>query len=168
MNPLRKKSLVVVIYLDYRKCLILYHTTSYFTSYGLLGYWWSVVWFRAYLSSRYQMVRVNRQHSHIFPVISGFPQGSILGPLRFLIYVNDIPASILHSSVLLFADDTKCYKHVKCPSDIALIQQELDALFTWSNSWKQIFSQVEVPPTKNFSLMMRKWSTTWGGGTSID
>ena len=95
--------------------------------------------FKAYLSSRYQMGRVNRKYSYTLPVISGVPQESILGPLLFLIYVNDIPLSILHSSVLLFADDKTYYKHVKCPSDATLLQHDLDALSTWSNGWKLFF-----------------------------
>ena len=73
---------------------------------GISGILW--FWFRAYLKSRKQSVWINGQFSDFLPVLSGIPQGSILGPLLFLVYINNLPTSASNSSVLIFADDTKC------------------------------------------------------------
>ena len=74
------------------------------------------LWFRAYLANRFQYVSVNNQYSQLLPVESGVLQGSILGPLLFILYVNDLPDTFLHSNMLLFADDTKsskCFRQIK-------------------------------------------------------
>ena len=52
-------------------------------------------------------------NSYLLPVESGVPQGSILGPFLFIIYMNDFPDSFFHSRIYLFADDTKCFKRIK-------------------------------------------------------
>ena len=63
--------------------------------------------------------------SDMLPVSSGVPQGSILGPLLFLIYVNDIPSEVNFSHIFLFADDTKCCKDIVGDSNCLLLQKDL-------------------------------------------
>ena len=77
---------------------------------GISGNLW--LWFKSYLTNRQQCVKVNNKHSHLLPVLSGFPQGSILGPLLFLIYVNDLFDCVCNSLLFLFADNTKCLKTI--------------------------------------------------------
>ena len=85
--------------------------------------------------NRSQFVSINGCNSHLLPVESGVLQGSILGPLLFIIYMNDIPCAIAHSKVFLFADDTKCISHIKVPSDMQLLQHDrLNCLSSWNTT----------------------------------
>ena len=101
-----------------------------------------LLWFKDYLSGRYQRVTVLGESSHTLPVLSGVPQGSILGPLLFLVFVNDLPDSIsTQSSVAMFADDTKCYRPVNKLADCKNLQNDLNKLVTWCNDWRMDLNQ---------------------------
>jgi len=98
---------IIGIYLDLQKALdtinhqILLHTL---TNYGLRGT--VLEWFKSCLNNRNQFVSVNGVHSEMLTSSYGVPQGSILGPLLFLIYINDINNAIPGEKMKLFADDT--------------------------------------------------------------
>ena len=91
-------------------------------------------WITSFLTERKQLVKVNQSHSSIDDVISGIPQGSVLGPLLFVLYINDLPESVI-SSILLFADDTKLFKEVNSIADSLSIQRDIDELVRWSKDW---------------------------------
>ena len=74
---------------------------------------------------RYQHVTVLGKTSDTLPVSSGIPQGSIFGPMLFLIYVNNLSDSVVTSHVVMFADDTKIYKQMKSQEDAAYLQAHL-------------------------------------------
>ena len=105
-------------------------------SFGITGNLWN--WFRGYLSDRHQRVSLNQCLSDSLPVISGVPQGSILGPLLFLIFVNDLPSTVTSSHIYLFADDTKCLQSVRSSSDCHSLQRDLQ---NWSKYWNLQFNE---------------------------
>jgi hypothetical protein len=74
-------------------------------------------WFRSYLTNRKQHVSVLGATSNPLSVTSGVPQGSILGPALFLLYVNDLPSTVKSSQVVMFADDTKLFKEIRTEND---------------------------------------------------
>ena len=100
---------------------------------GICGSLWG--WFKAYLSTRQQCVSLSGVSSDLLPVVSGVPQGSILGPLLFIIYVNDLPSLASSADILMFADDTKCLNQYNTPLDSLHLQCDIDLISNWSNEW---------------------------------
>ena len=125
-----------VIYLDFMKA---FDTVPHqkllakLLSYGITGSVHS--WISAFLSNRKQRVVVNGEKSSWMDVTSGIPQGSVLGPILFVIFINDLPNNI-QGSVKMFADDTKLYMPIRSPSDCHLLQQDLNSAEEWANKWQ--------------------------------
>ena len=107
---------------------------------------------------------INNKHSHLLPVLSGIPQGSILGPLLFLVYVSNIPDYISNSVLYLFADDTKCLKLYICdPADYIQLQDDINSLNHWSEQWSLLFN-----PTKIVQISFKpNLQTSYTIGTSL-
>ena len=96
-------------------------------------------WMESFLTKRVQTVICEGATSTSSPVTSGVPQGSVLGPLLFLTYINDLPNG-LTSTVKLFADDTLLYGVVVEDSDCDNLQDDLNKLEIWQNEWQMQFN----------------------------
>ena len=101
----------------------------------------TAVWIKSFLGDRSQRVVVDGSASNSAPVKSGVPQGTVLGPLLFLCYINDLP-SVIHpdSQVRLFADDCLVYRVIKSTSDQIGFQEDLDKLSQWGRLWGMKFN----------------------------
>ena len=88
-------------------------------------------WFQSCLENRKQRVTVLGATSDLLPVTSGVPQGSILGPALFLLYVNNLPNYVKSSQVAMFADDTKVFKTIQSPYDAMMLQEDINNLVNW-------------------------------------
>lgn len=91
-------------------------------------------WIEYFLANRTQFVTTNNNNSQESPVTSGVPQGSVLGPLLFLVYINDLPNNIL-SSIKLFADDCVIYRNACTNTDANFLQQDLNEVSSWCTRW---------------------------------
>ena len=97
-------------------------------------------WIKSFLSDRSQKVIIKGVPSDSLPVWSGVPQGSFLGPILFLIYINDLLEGI-KSGGKLFADDSKLFKMIKSASDRDILQEDLMKLQEWSRKWLIEFNE---------------------------
>ena len=98
-------------------------------------------WIESFLVSRTQNVLIEGHRSHEDSVDSGVPQGTVLGPLLFLCYINDLP-SVIHptTSMRLFADDCLLYRSISSLQDHLQLQTDLHALNVWGKSWGMKFN----------------------------
>ena len=78
-------------------------------------------------------------YSDWLSVTSGGPQGSILGPLFFILFINDLPDVLTSSKIALYADDSKIYKVKKTQNDSADFQSDLNRICLWSNKWQILY-----------------------------
>ena len=133
------------VYLDFMKAFDkvpherLLHKLQY---YGIDGPIHS--WIRSFLTGRVQRVKVDSAASEWRNVTSGIPQESVLGPILFVIYINDMPEAVKNASTAaMFVDDTKLYRRTDTPNGPAELQEDLDCIFNWSDTW-----QMKFQPTK--------------------
>ena len=126
---------VDIIYLDYRKAfdsVPLKRLMEKLRANGLTGKLRR--WIESFLTGRRMRVTLGGSFSEWIRVLSGVPQGSLLGPLLFLLFVNELPKWI-QTNMKMFADDTKLWNMVSSVSDSQLIQKDLDSLSAWSEKW---------------------------------
>jgi len=96
-------------------------------------------WIKSWLTGRRQKVSVNKSYSSWQYVLSGVPQGSVLGPLLFLIYINDLDVGVL-SKLVKFADDTKFGRGVANEVEVNILRNDLNKIFQWSVDWEMSFN----------------------------
>ena len=132
-NAFENKQNTLSVFLDLSKAFdiidnnILLHKLE---CYGVRGL--ALNWFQSYLTDRKQYVLYNNVQSQTLGITCGVPQGSVLGPLLFLIYVNDIANCLTHSKLIYFADDTTVFLSSKCINDVYKnMNSDLDDLTNW-------------------------------------
>ena len=141
MNDLSKytedKTNIDIIYFDFKKAFdtvphkrLLYKLENAGLTGNILN------WIKDFLKNRKQKVTIQSSESDEVNVLSGVPQGSILGPLFFLVFINDLPNGI-KSNCKMFADDTKLYNKTENHLDL---QQDINKLFNWSKNWQLDFN----------------------------
>ena len=136
--------MVTSFYLDYKKAfdsVVHNRLLCKLWEYGIHGDLWQ--WCCAYLTNRRQCVRVGGESSCFLPVISGVPQGSLLGPLFYIIFINDLFTTIHEARVLAYADDTKLLMIIHGLLDSATLQVDLNKVSEWSS-----FCELSLNPLK--------------------
>ena len=124
-----------------------------------------------YLKNRSQRVVIGSESSSTLTVNSGVPQGSILGPLLFVLFINDLPSQLSEGTdVVLYADDTKIWRKIVSPLDCSILQTDIDSLNDWAVRNKMKFhpskckvltiSSRQPPPITSFAYNL--------GGTSLE
>ena len=125
------------IYCDFMKAFdkvphkrLVYKVSKYGIKGDVIG------WIDSFLSNRTQCVSIGEAESEIMPVTSGIPQGSVLGPLLFVMYINDLPDVVDKDTfIFLFADDTKAFRDIKSVPDQLILQNDVKSLTEWSDIW---------------------------------
>ena len=135
LSNMDKRQLTGMVFLDLAKAFDTLDHTKMLQKLSNLGFSSSAVqWFNAYLSDRTQSIKVDNVLSDPLPIQYGVPQGSILGPLLFIIYINNISSVVNYCRVQLYADDTLLY--VSSPSVNVIeskLSEDLERIITWLN-----------------------------------
>ena len=168
-NTLNKRSSSHVLFLDFSKAFDRVPHRRLLLKLECIGVRGNLLrWIQAFLVSRRQRIVVNGCSSDWSPVSSGVPQGSILGPLLFLLYVNDIGAH-LRSQIRLFADDCTIFREIAGREDCEVLQSDLHELYQWTCKWQLhlnlskckalCISNKRIPPTYTYHLSgtMLEW-----------
>ena len=132
-----------VAYLDFRKAFdavphkrLLYKLSKY----GIRGK--ILTWIENFLENRSQYVKINNSKSAVRPVTSGVPQGSVLGPMLFVYFINDLP-DVCTVPTKIYADDTKAYQEIKSEHDRLKLQHSIDQMYNWTQEWQLNFNQAK-------------------------
>jgi ribonuclease P/MRP protein subunit RPP40 len=132
-----------IVYLDLKRAFdklvrrLLIHKLGWYGIRGKL-----LRWVQNFLTNRTQRVVISGAPSALLPVTSGVPQGSVLAPLLFLIFINDAPGG-LESLCKSFVDDTKLCRAIRSQADVDTLQTDLDAICDWAQRWQLEFNETK-------------------------
>ena len=137
----RPKTGIDIVYTDFRKAFDSVPHRKLLLKiqgYGIKGK--VLAWLQAFLTQRKQRVILNGSFSKWNNVVSGVPQGTILGPVLFLLFINDLE-SCVNSTIKLFADDCKVYNPIDSITDCVRLQDDLNSVSAWSRNWQLAFNK---------------------------
>ena len=120
-----------------------------------------LAWIKSFLSNRRQSVAVKSSKSKWVNVTSGIPQGSVLGPLLFVVFINNLPDQV-QSFTKLFADDTKVFRAIESVDDHLTLQADLEKLVRWSKVWQLPFN-VEKCKVLHYGKLNPEYTYTMDG-----
>ena len=131
---------IILIFLDFAKAFDKVCHKSLIIKLKAYGFDTKIInWIEDFLRHRKQRVVLGEHYSDWKEVTSGVPQGSVIGPLLFVIFINDMPDVVNHI-LKLFADDSKLIGIIKDLNDQILLQNDIDALVKWSQDWRMLFN----------------------------
>ena len=123
---------VDVVYTDFSKAFDRVIISYLLLKLEALGFHSSILrWIGSYLSDRVQVVQIGKFISHKFKSTSGVPQGSHLGPILFILMINDLPLLFKHGQILMYADDVKIFNFIQSESDCSQLQSDIDVFSDW-------------------------------------
>ena len=120
----------------------------------------SLEWVQSFLSSRTQEVILEGKKSSSAPMTSGVPHGSVLAPILFLCYINDLPNQV-SSTVRFFADDCLLYRNINTTHDAETLQEDIDKLQTWEADWLMEFNPDKCEITRITNRRKQKIVTNY-------
>ena len=168
MNMIDSSTTVDMIYLDFSKAFdkvdhgIVLHKLRDLGITDNLG-----VWFHQFLSDRTQFVRLPGGVSKDSPVLSGVPQGTVLGPLLFIIMISDINKDILSSKIISFANDTRVYTNITQIENSDSLQTDLNYIYLWAINNNMLFKHQKFSYI-SFSSSMSSINTNVYYSPSLD
>lgn len=141
-NSIQAGNQVDVIYTDFSKAFDKVSHTLLIEKLNLIDSEYSLPlsWLQSYLTNRKQFVRIEDHDSDLFEVSSGVPQGSHLGPLLFILFINDVGQCFRFAKFLMYADDLKIYAPVKSFHEAILLQNDLERFCDWSHENKLLLN----------------------------
>ena len=141
LEELEMGNRIDVVYLDFAKAFDKVHHGTLLKKLQNIGITGKLYeWIKEFLRARKQFVAVEGAFSSESDVLSGVPQGTVLGPLLFLIHIGDIDREIGNSKVSCFADDTRIMKIIKGENDRTLLQEDLNRIYSWASANKMKFN----------------------------
>lgn len=132
INLLEKGSQIDAVYTDFSKAFDKVIITLLINKLAALGFHSSLLrWLSSYLTNRFQLVKIGNFRSKLFKAFSGVPQGSHLGPLLFILMINDLPSLFNSDCILMYADDVKLFAEIKSIDDSSKLQSYLNNFVNW-------------------------------------
>ena len=146
-NWLENGAQVDAVYTDFSKAFDRVIINLLIAKLAALGFHSSILqWIGSYFSNRFQVVKIGKVTSKMFKAFSGVPQGSHLGPLLFILMINDLPLLFNPDYILIYADDVKLFAEIKSDNDIKKLQSDINSLAFWcsQNGFSLNYSKCSV------------------------